>query len=384
MVQDSLLQLQGEGICRGRTKRAVGANELGDALELEQAKRLELLDYGRFFAAMAVLLFHYTFNGIYNGKISSLQSVPSVSEFTKYGYLGVDLFFMISGYVIFLSSQNKTPGQFIKSRLIRLYPAFWFAVISASLLTILWGNENISISWQQVIANLTMIPPVFGYDAVDGVYWTLMYELTFYIAVFFLMAFGLEKKLRKVFLIWPFLMLLAWVLQAGYFPFFGGHYTFFAAGAIFAVLKNERTIFAWISLLVAFCLCIDFVRDIALLKSDRQSITYQPDIVSAIIISFFLFFIVLNTRFGAALKLPKSYLLGVLTYPLYLIHVSWGYILLNHFATDGNKYAAYIAVTVIVLAISFCIHKIIEVRLGSFWRALFSGRWKLRPAATVA
>lgn len=356
---------------------------MGDVVERDQAKRLEVLDYGRFFAAMAVLLFHYTFNGIYNGSISSLHSFPAISEFTKYGYLGVDLFFMISGYVIFLSAQNKTPGQFIQSRLVRLYPAFWFAVISTSLLTALWGGENITITWQQVLANLTMIPPVFGHDAVDGVYWTLMYELTFYVAVFFLMAFGLGGGLRKVFLIWPFLMLLAWAFQIEYFLFSGGYYTFFAAGAVFAVLRSERTIFAWVSLLVAFCLCIDFVRDISLLKADRQSIAYQPDVVSAIIASFFLFFIILNTRFGAALKLPKSYLLGVLTYPLYLIHASWGYILLNHFATDGNKYAAYIGVTVIVLAVSFCIHRVIEVRLGHFWRALFSGRWMWRPAATV-
>ena len=55
-------------------------------------KRLALLDYGRFFAVIIVVLFHYTFNGIANGKISSISHIPSVIAFTKYGYLGVELF----------------------------------------------------------------------------------------------------------------------------------------------------------------------------------------------------------------------------------------------------------------------------------------------------
>lgn len=64
-------------------------------------KRLELLDYSRFFAAIIVVAFHYTFNGINNGKIASIDYMPSVVSITKYGYIGVELFFMVSGYVIF-------------------------------------------------------------------------------------------------------------------------------------------------------------------------------------------------------------------------------------------------------------------------------------------
>jgi peptidoglycan/LPS O-acetylase OafA/YrhL len=49
-------------------------------------RRLELLDYARFFAAIIVVLFHYTFNGIANGKIDSLEHIDSLIEFTKYGH----------------------------------------------------------------------------------------------------------------------------------------------------------------------------------------------------------------------------------------------------------------------------------------------------------
>ena len=50
-------------------------------------KRLELLDYTRFIAVIMVVLFHYTFNGIVNGKIGSISHSPWLIEITKYGYL---------------------------------------------------------------------------------------------------------------------------------------------------------------------------------------------------------------------------------------------------------------------------------------------------------
>ena len=55
-------------------------------------KRLELLDFTRFIAVIMVVLFHYTFNGIVNGKIGSISHSPWLIEITKYGYLGVELF----------------------------------------------------------------------------------------------------------------------------------------------------------------------------------------------------------------------------------------------------------------------------------------------------
>ena len=58
-------------------------------------KRLDLLDYTRLFAALSVMCFHYLFNGIGNGKISSLTHIDGLIDVAKYGYLGVELFFMM-------------------------------------------------------------------------------------------------------------------------------------------------------------------------------------------------------------------------------------------------------------------------------------------------
>jgi peptidoglycan/LPS O-acetylase OafA/YrhL len=47
---------------------------------------------------------------------------------SRYGYLGVDLFFVISGFVVQLSAWDRRPPEFVVSRIVRLYPAFWIAV----------------------------------------------------------------------------------------------------------------------------------------------------------------------------------------------------------------------------------------------------------------
>ncbi|HCW47481.1 MAG TPA: hypothetical protein DGH25_08930 [Erwiniaceae bacterium] len=81
-----------------------------------KTQRVELIDYLRLIAALGVILFHYTFNGIDNGKITSITQIPELTQFTKFGYLGVELFFMISGYVIFFSAKNKSFSRFISTR----------------------------------------------------------------------------------------------------------------------------------------------------------------------------------------------------------------------------------------------------------------------------
>lgn len=75
---------------------------------MSQSLRMELLDYGRFFAAISVVAYHYSFNGIKGGKITSIDVVSPIAESVfKYGYLGVDFFFIISGYVIFFLSLTR-------------------------------------------------------------------------------------------------------------------------------------------------------------------------------------------------------------------------------------------------------------------------------------
>ena len=335
-------------------------------------RRIELLDYGRFFAATIVVFYHYTFNGIVNGKISSIAHVPLVVAFSKYGYLGVELFFMISGYVIFYSAKNRSASQFAVSRAVRLYPAYWFSVIFTSLFAWHWGGHLMSVSLLQMLANLTMFQSYLDIGHVDGVYWTLVYEVAFYAAVFLILLFGLQKSLNTIFVFWPVLMSVALVLNLQDLPFLGGYFYYFSAGALFAMLKERPCWRAGLSLTIAFVLCVWFSSGKAESLSASKGVEYSAYGIAAVITAFFIFFIVQNLKHIQDLRLPMSRTLGALTYPMYLIHAHFGYMVLSRFATEQNKALAYALTVSTVLAIAYAMHQFIEVRMHILWKKVFS------------
>jgi len=334
-------------------------------------RRLELLDYGRFFAAIIVIFFHYTFNGIANGKIDSLTHIEPLIDFTKYGYLGVELFFMISGFVIFHSAQNRTPAEFAVARAIRLYPSYWFAVIFTSIFAWYWGNDLMSVTPFQIMANFTLLQNYLGIENVDGVYWTLAYEIKFYVLVFFMLIMGFQKYLNLLFMLWPVAMLVAFITGFDHFPYLGGYFYYFSAGALFAILQENKSLKYLLSMVISFVLCLLYSTSNASLKAELVGVNFSENIVGTIIIIFFAFFIFLITKKAQLLALPHSKILGALTYPVYLIHAHFGYMFISKYGTEENKIIIYTVTLTIVLSVSYFIHKAVEVRFSHLWKALF-------------
>lgn len=332
-------------------------------------RRLELLDVGRFVAACCVVAFHYSFNGISSGKIASLTHIPSIVDFTKYGYLGVEFFFMISGYVIFFSARTRTAGEFAVSRAVRLYPAFWVAVMLTSAAAVFWGGPLMSVHPMQVLANLTMIPDLLGYEYVDGVYWTLQLELFFYAAVLLGLMLGLQKRLDVLFLSLPFALALAAALVQ--LPYLGTYYAYFAAGAVFAIQKSRPSFWSFASLATCCGLCVAFAVKHAASMSEQRGIEFSALVVGLVIAAQFAFFFALNLPRVSALRIPGSKLLGGLTYPLYLIHQNIGYMILSRFATDDSKALWYPVTIAVAFGITYLIHMHVERRFASTWHALF-------------
>lgn len=330
-------------------------------------KRIELLDYGRFLAIVGVVTFHYLFNGIANGKISSITYIPGISEIAKYGYLGVEFFFMISGYVIFFSAQNKTASEFAIARVVRLYPAFWFAVIFTSIFAFSWGGKLMSVSPTQIAINFTMIAPVFGHNFVDGVYWVLPYELKFYLLVLIFLLLGIQTKLKTVFFLWPFALLLC-KLSGQHLPYLDGYYCYFAAGAILAIMKNNLTPKLAVALLICLILCISF----SIANTPPVVKSKNSDVVIVLIITIlFLFFLCVNSEKGSDLKLYGSRVLGDLSYPIYLIHAHFGYMFISQFATEKNKYIIYIVTVLLVFMVSYLMNIFVEKKLLKMWKMFF-------------
>lgn len=321
---------------------------------------------------LMVMMFHYTFNGIVNGKITSIGQEAWVVDFTKYGYLGVELFFMISGYVIFFSAQTSSASKFAVSRAVRLFPAYWFAVLFTSFFAIGWGGDLMSVTLLMVLTNLTMLQSFFGVSDVDGAYWTLAYEIRFYAAVFVVLLVGGKKHLRKIFMCWPILFCIAIFLGQDYRTYAGGYYYYFCAGALFAVLKDK---FDWrvvVSLLITFVLCITYSSGKATELTLAKGSAYSGAVIGILVSSFFFLFVLQNAKVIQKASIPRSKIFGSLTYPIYLVHAHFGYIFINQFANDANKFFVYPLVIIVVFALAYYINSFFEVRLAVFWRNIFN------------
>src|SRR4051794_7843634 len=155
--------------------------------------RLAALDGLRLLAAFAVLSFHYT--GIRTPFWDTPAHVvfPSLNELTRYGYLGVELFFMISGFVILMTAYNRPIESFVGSRVARLFPAYWAAIAVTFTLQQFWTGGR-QPSFVDALVNLTMIQDAFDIPHVQGAFWTLWIELKFYLLIGVFILVGMTRR----------------------------------------------------------------------------------------------------------------------------------------------------------------------------------------------
>jgi peptidoglycan/LPS O-acetylase OafA/YrhL len=145
------------------------------------AGRIRELDALRGFAAFAVMLFHYT------SRYGQLYGYNDLLPFhVSWGQHGVQLFFLISGFVIFMTlERTRQPMDFVVSRFSRLYPTYWAGVIATFTIVAVMGLPGRETSFTEFLVNLTMLQRLIpGIHDVDGVYWTLAVEMTFYALIF--------------------------------------------------------------------------------------------------------------------------------------------------------------------------------------------------------
>jgi peptidoglycan/LPS O-acetylase OafA/YrhL len=155
------------------------------------------LDALRGLAALAVVMFHYTtrYDQLY-GHVSEMPAVPS-------GHYGVQLFFCISGFVIFMTLDRcRSLTDFAVSRFSRLFPAYWVAIGLTTLFVTAGGMAELIRTPEEIFVNLSMMQSYLHVEAVDGVYWTLSIELAFYCAAAILWRLGLMSRIEPILLAW--------------------------------------------------------------------------------------------------------------------------------------------------------------------------------------
>lgn len=231
-------------------------------------KFVEGLGFLRGVAALSVCLYHFT-----GGALPKLRD-PSIERFFSNGWLGVDIFFVISGFIIPYSLVGKDYLVFkffgyMKKRIIRINPP---AYIGLSLVVAQWyfidyfiGHDTkytAGLSFLQLVNNMMFTIPFTHYKWVVAIFWTLAIEFQFYIFIGLLFNIIFEKFNPFVFL---FIFLSAAALQ--YLPFeskenFFHYSSLFALGGLalcyhrrligvkyYAVLLTIFFVIAWVQLL---------------------------------------------------------------------------------------------------------------------------------------
>lgn len=165
------------------------------AFAAASTSRLIEIDALRGIAAMSVVLFHFTtrLNELYPHTSSAGFSVPS-------GHYGVNLFFVISGFVIFMTLERTACARdFWLCRFCRLFPSYWVAIAATFTICHFLGLPGKLVDLRTAIANVAMVHGLFGVAHVDGVYWTLEVEMLFYCGMFVLYRLRWMKHAHWVF-----------------------------------------------------------------------------------------------------------------------------------------------------------------------------------------
>lgn len=293
---------------------------------MQEKPRIKDLDLLRFIAATAVVFYHYISYYPSNVGKGALTINSIVTSISNYGFLGVELFFIISGFVILYSAKNKTWKDFIISRCLRIYPTLWLCATATFVLVSIFGATTNEPTILQYLANLTLFHRfVFNQAHLDGVYWTLTVEIRFYLIIAILMA---TKKLnnRNIILImsvWSIIGLVMHMInKPSNFLSFG---CYFAAGTAFFILSNEgMNKKNGLYLLFTTLICLTTV------IMERAYLPVSKSVLIIIMMSIFVIFHLLISGYTTPISKEILAILGGITYPLYLLHQEIGYSLLQY------------------------------------------------------
>ncbi len=326
--------------------------------------RLAALDGLRLLAALMVVLYHYVaFN---SGAWSAASEVlfPKAYLPTSYGWLGVQLFFLISGFVICMSAWGRNVGDFAASRVTRLYPAYWFAVLATALVVFLFPVVNDAPKLSDVAVNLTMFHEPMKVPAVDGVYWTLWVELRFYLLFALIVWKGLTYRRTVGFcVVWGVAAAIAVavdveLLNVVLLP--GDCWYFIAGIAFYLMYRYGPNLVLWTIVGACFLAGQHFLLD-AHEHAERYMGHKVPQWPTIMLLALF-FAAIAAVALGWTSRINWRWLstAGALTYPLYLLHERMGWVVIKHFEGDVPRYVLVPALVAAMLAASWFLHRLWE------------------------
>lgn len=329
---------------------------------MSQKRRLLELDSLRGLAALGVCLFHF--------------------DVFKYGVAGVDLFFMISGFVIFMSVSNgDSIKSFWVSRVIRLFPSYWISIVIAIVCTLLLVHDKIQLKWNFVLGNVLMLQPLFKTTCLVGVYWTLYVELTFYILISLIWYLKKLYYIEGIILAGLLLMALlngtysivqnhspafvhVFIVLRSLIPLIVNHFTTFSSGIIFYLIyKNGYSVFRC-SLLLLSLVVTAIAHNYSVMINSFLNV-YEHLFI--LILFYALFFLITKNDLNI-LKIRILIVLGNSSYVIYLIHQSFGLDIRFLLTPVVGLFFSNVISVLVVISLSVLITYYIDVPIRNWLR----------------
>jgi peptidoglycan/LPS O-acetylase OafA/YrhL len=312
-----------------------------------------------------VMSFHFCYN-------NAAANYPILIPFTWFGWVGVEVFFVISGVVIANSADGATAKSFLKGRMLRLYPSAWICATVTLIVIVLSGGTNLATSYLHSMALLPKGPWI------SPVYWTLAVEICFYSLVFLLLVFNRFAD-------------IGWLAMA--LTGFSAVYIFAATLGVLRELESLNVvlvrhgcmfalgIWIWLSTVRRLSVAEYTGVAVAILATAAEirltghkflprevlgeGYVFTPIAVWFVVVAAIAYFMT-GTASRRLPRLAGFRTLGLMTYPLYLVHdISGRALILLLLSLGVGKWAALAAGFSPILLLSFAILRLeVRVRRG--------------------
>lgn len=295
---------------------------------MSNKENLNLIQVLRGVASLLVVFYHTSSNLISNFNSTFLGNI------FFFGSSGVDVFFVLSGFIItwtsFKNLENPGKlGQFLLRRVVRIFPVYWIIItlfLLAQIIFPAYYRTHFDLSFLNLASSYLLLP---GHVMINGVSWSLTYELFFYLL--FALAFLIPNKKWAFALAMLYAVALIILYVSGYNILQAGNWTrlvlspmnieFFlgvlAAVVIPRISQKAALPFLWIGLIL-------FVAGGAFI--DMQQIELHPDLPLRVLVfgpaSFFIITGIVKYELNKKIAVPQLMLrLGEASYTLYLLHL---------------------------------------------------------------
>lgn len=343
----------------------------------DNQNRYAFADSLRGLAALWVVLYHL-FHGDHINKLSDFIGKTLSTIFFESGNLGVPIFFVLSGFVMSVTTNNKHIGwvqfqKFVLRRVVRISPPYYFSIVITLILLAIkifyvdhsGDFPNIST----IVAHLFYSQGFLGYKQINVVYWTLCYEIQFYIVfgliVYLASKYQNDSTPQLAILVSATLISIFWLVWSSNSPsspiyqyseshlLFINYWYSFCAGALVGWSITKDVNFE--KYLIGFYISIILIG------------SYYDNwfAIASGLTAFFLHLALIKNKMSSWLNFRFLQVLGLISYSLYLIHNSItgvsARIIRNFFAVGVLTDILIVGFTIVCcIALSYLMYMIIE------------------------